>query len=569
VLGLQVWVGGHWSAGEGAQALPVHFSRAPLLPMQRKPPVHCTQVPAAPMQNGAAGGQLLVAQSPPEHCSRPPGAGAAHRAMFPVHWPVQTPAPLQVKPAAQAVVGTHLFPMHRWRPLPTPEQSSPFPVHSTHAPAFPVQMGVVPGQAAASIHAPPLHCWRVPVIPSGLQRNPSPVQATHIPWSPVQTGVAAGQAAPALHMPLMHCWRSLVAAVPVLQRKSAPLQTAQALLLQPRAHALLQPPQWSLLVLGSTQAPPQQVLPPVQAAPLLFMEQTPVRGSQVRQGPSQLAQTLGGTQVPPLQMLAPQALRSALTLQLRLSAVQARQGPSQLVALHTPVQTPFMHWAVLPVHLRASQVGLHWPPSQAPFTQGVFAAAATQVSITQTWQGPGQLAAVHFGGSGIWQRPSRHSGVVPPQVWATGAQAPRALHEGTDTVLPLQLAAPQGVPTASRWQSPAPLQPLEQASFAHVPEGSAPPTGTLLHWPSSPGRLHDWQAPLQAPAQQRPCAQTLLPQSAALLQAAPTSRKPHDPPPHTPVAHSESLLHRLAQAPLLQPRKGAQLRAGGALQVPA
>jgi hypothetical protein len=340
----------------------------------------------------------------------------------------------------QAGAATQTLFMHFCRPLPTPEQRSPFPVHSTHMPALPVQTGVVPAQAAASIHAPSLHCCRVPVTPSGLQRNPAPAQATHIPWSPVHTGVAAGQAAPAFQKPAVHCWRSLVAGVPALQRKPAPVHSGQAPLLQPRAQGLLQPPQWSLLVLAFTQAPPQQVvppaqqtplhravaqvgmqfpaashLPPVQAAPPAFIAQTPVSGSQVRQGPSQLAQTLGGTQLPPLQMLVPQALRSALGLQLRLSALQARQGPSQLVVLHSPVQTPFMHWAVLPVHRRASQVGLQTPSSQAPFTQGVFFAAGTQVSITHTWQGPGQVAAVQRGGSGIWQRPSRHSGVVPPQ----------------------------------------------------------------------------------------------------------------------------------------------------------
>jgi hypothetical protein len=43
-----------------------------------------------------------------------------------------------------------------------------------------------------------------------------------------------------------------------------------------------------------------------------------------------------------------------------------------------------------------------------------------------------------------------------------------------------------------------------------TPAGSAPPTGTAEQMPAPPGRAHDMHVPVQAVAQQTPCAQIAL-----------------------------------------------------------
>jgi len=67
----------------------------------------------------------------------------------------------------------------------------------------------------------------------------------------------------------------------------------------------------------------------------------------------------------------------------------------------------------------------------------------------------------------------------------------------------------------------------------HWPFGSVPPAVTGLHIPSVPTSAHEVQLPVQAVAQQTPCAQKLLWQSTAPAQLAPIGRSPHDPPLQT------------------------------------
>jgi hypothetical protein len=54
-----------------------------------------------------------------------------------------------------------------------------------------------------------------------------------------------------------------------------------------------------------------------------------------------------------------------------------------------------------------------------------------------------------------------------------------------------------------------------------------------LHIPSVPVSAHDTQLPVQAEAQQTPCAQNPLMQSSGAAQLAPIGRGPHDPPMQT------------------------------------
>jgi hypothetical protein len=91
----------------------------------------------------------------------------------------------------------------------------------------------------------------------------------------------------------------------------------------------------------------------------------------------------------------------------------------------------------------------------------------------------------------------------------------------------------------------------------------------LKQVPSWPATAQDMQVPLQAPAQQRPWAQTLLMQSPARLHRAPLGRLPQSPALQTlGEVHCESLPQLSAQRVPLHPRKGAQVRAPGTLQRP-
>ena len=219
-----------------------------------------------------------------------------------------------------------------------------------------------------------------------------------------------------------------------------------------------------------------------------------------------------------------------------------------------PRQVPSWHMARLPVQFAAEQLGTHAPPPQLPPGQLVPGAALTQTSATHTLQGPGQLVAVQLGGSAIWQRPSRQTGVSPVQASLRLSQAPAAVHTLATRVVPEQLAAPQALPAGSRRHPPLPSHPFVHESSPHTPAGSAPPAGTLAQVPSCPGRLQALQVPMQSLLQQRPCAQKLLAQSAPWLHVAPMPRFPHEPPAHTPWAHCESLPQAVAQWLPVQPR---------------
>jgi hypothetical protein len=235
-----------------------------------------------------------------------------------------------------------------------------------------------------------------------------------------------------------------------------------------------------------------------------------------------------GQQMPPPQV-PPPAQEPWRSTQVQLeAAVQARQAPAQAVAQQCPATQAFDSQS-FPLR--------HVPPS-----------------------------ACLTGGA---QSPSMQTS-APPQDWFMVWQEPLGLQVlVTRRLSAAQSAPPHTLPAFSRAQAPPPSQPLEQASSRHEPEGSAPPRGTFEHLPSLPATAQDMQVELQGPSQQRPCAQTLLSQSAALLHEAPSGRLPQSPAVQTlGEVHCESLPQLSAQRLPAQPWNGAQLRAAGVLHWP-
>jgi hypothetical protein len=114
----------------------------------------------------------------------------------------------------------------------------------------------------------------------------------------------------------------------------------------------------------------------------------------------------------------------------------------------------------------------------------------------------------------------------------TQVPAPSQLPPPVNVVPPAgQLAPWQAVPCwyfsqAPAWHLPSVPQPGAPLS-TQLPAGSGP-EATAAHWPMVPGMAHDWQAPVQAVAQQTPCAQTVDWHSAPVEQKAPSGLRPHE-----------------------------------------
>ena len=110
--------------------------------------------------------------------------------------------------------------------------------------------------------------------------------------------------------------------------------------------------------------------------------------------------------------------------------------------------------------------------------------------------------------------------------------APSQVRAGVNAV-PTQVDATHVVPVAYRRQAAEPSQkpsvPHELAPWSvHWLSGSWP-AGTAVHVPTLPVSAHDWQVPVQAVAQQKPCAQKPELHSAAAPQAAPIGFLPQLP----------------------------------------
>ena len=357
----------------------------------------------------------------------------------------------------------------------------------------------------------------------------------------------------------LHCRQGPIAAHVVGLHVSAAAQSVPAVLQAP-THVLSIPQRPAELHTWRVLCPPAVVHRTVVGAHSTH--------SPSRQAPGQAV----------VSVQAPAALQvwGVRPLHRRAPGVQATHAPFR----QAPVQAlPFIQvfplpqvWGTLPLqrlapaaHCRHAPLLLHLPPSQSDPSGDRTHWSATQPDR----QGPEQLCVVHMGMAAAQRPASMHSGVAIGQASVRVWQLPSAAHTRRDRLLPMQVAAPQAVPTASRRQPPWPLQPFSHASFWQDPAGSAPPVGTLEQVPSRPGRAQDMHDRLHAPLQQRPCAQVPLAHWPPELHVLPSGRLPQSPLVQTfPDEHWLSLAQLLAQRLPLQPRWGAQLRSADAWQLP-
>jgi hypothetical protein len=103
---------------------------------------------------------------------------------------------------------------------------------------------------------------------------------------------------------------------------------------------------------------------------------------------------------------------------------------------------------------------------------------------------------------------------------------------------------------------------------AHCAKGSWP-AGTLVQTPVLPAIAQDMQVPLQAVAQQIPCAQNPELQSVAVAQLAPIGARPQLPFLHVlPAAQSASTVQVVLHWPPAAQENGTQDRLAVVTQVP-
>ena len=106
-----------------------------------------------------------------------------------------------------------------------------------------------------------------------------------------------------------------------------------------------------------------------------------------------------------------------------------------------------------------------------------------------------------------------------------------------------QVAIAHDVPWTYLWQAPAahlPLVPQLAAPWSLQPRaGSGVPVGTSVQRPSDPVSAHERHEPVQAVAQQIPCAQVADAHSGLVAQEAPFGLSPHELAVQAfPVEHS-------------------------------
>jgi hypothetical protein len=140
-----------------------------------------------------------------------------------------------------------------------------------------------------------------------------------------------------------------------------------------------------------------------------------------------------------------------------------------------------------------------------------------------------------------------------------------------------QVAAAHEVPWAYFWQAPAAHLPFSSQLPApwslQPPAGSGIPGGTSVQTPSEPESAQERHDPVQAVAQQIPCAQKPELQVVPLVQAVPLDERPQLFVVVLQVAlaaQSVLLAQVVLQAvPAALQAKGAQLAGVAVLQVPA
>ena len=155
----------------------------------------------------------------------------------------------------------------------------------------------------------------------------------------------------------------------------------------------------------------------------------------------------------------------------------------------------------------------------------------------------------------------------------THVPAPSQLALAVNVVPPVgQVAATHDVPWAYLWQAPAahlPLVPQLAAPWSpQPPAGSGVPVGTAVQRPSDPVSAHERHDPVQAVAQQIPCAQVAERHSALVEQEAPLGLSPHELAVQTfPLEHSAPVAQEAKHFDPLQ-LYGAHVMASGAAQLP-
>ena len=126
----------------------------------------------------------------------------------------------------------------------------------------------------------------------------------------------------------------------------------------------------------------------------------------------------------------------------------------------------------------------------------------------------------------------------------THVPAPSQLAPAVKVAPPVgQVAARQEVPWTYFWQAPPahlPLVPQLAAPWSlQLPAGSGIPVGTSVQRPSAPASAHERHEPVQAVAQQIPCAQVADEHSALSEQEAPLGLRPQELAVQAfPVEHS-------------------------------
>jgi hypothetical protein len=135
-----------------------------------------------------------------------------------------------------------------------------------------------------------------------------------------------------------------------------------------------------------------------------------------------------------------------------------------------------------------------------------------------------------------------------------------------------QLAARHEVPWTYLSQAPAAHLPsvpqLAGPWSLQLPAGSGVPVGTLVQRPSDPVSAHERHDPVQAVAQQIPCAQVAERHSVLIEQEAPFGLRPHELEAQTfPVEHSALVAQEVKHLDPLQVY-GVQVMASGAAQLP-
>jgi hypothetical protein len=223
----------------------------------------------------------------------------------------------------------------------------------------------------------------------------------------------------------------------------------------------------------------------------------------------------------------------------------------QAVAQQTPcAQIPVLH-SVPP----AQAAPVDFRPHDPPVHTAGGAQSAVEVHVALQAAAP-QVKGAHDVAAGLTQVP-----------------APSQVAPAVEVVPPVgQVAAPHDVPWAYFWQDPAahlPLVPQLAAPWSlQPPAGSGIPGATSVQRPSDPVSAHERHDPVQAVAQQIPCAQVAERHSALVEQEAPLGLRPHELAAQTfPIEHSALVAQEVKHLEPLQVY-GAHVIASGAAQLP-